>query len=689
MFVISFLRSWFRRERLPLQPLPGKPTLETLEDRCLPATGVGVFLPDWGSWLLRSVPSAGAPDITPFPYGGAHWSPVAGDWDGDGSDGVAAFSPTTATWYLRQQPSRGAPDLAPFSYGGVDWLPVAGDWNGDGRDSIGVFDPHTATWYLKNDNSLGAPDIAPFAYGMPGWLPVVGDWNGDGTDSIGVFDPTTATFYLRNSNSPGYAHAGIIHYGTPGWLPVVGDWDGDGRDTLGVFDPTTAAWYLKNTNTPGAPDLTPFRYGSPGWLPLTFDTPFAAQVQPSPGPEPDNPGENPLPVPDTAAPGGETVVVPPATGAPPAGGLPGPVPQAVRVTLEAPATAEAPSFTATVTAQADLGVQPLLLLDVDLDGDGAFTSPGEASYARGATQGNGRAEITVAGLVPGSSYNLRARAFDLHGAEGVSAVSQVRLNSPASAYLPLAFEVNRGQTDGQAQFLARASGYAGFLTAEGLYLSFAVPASGNTPDSTADAGDLKVSLAGSNLQVAQAILFTSGKGAAPLEGEGQLPGNSNYFLGNDPSRWITDVPTFSRVRARGVWAGIDVVYRSDGGRLNYDFEVAPGADPSVITLELPWAVSVSVDEAGQLLVDTGMGQVAQSAPVAYQIRPDGSKQALASRYVERGGNQVGFEVIGRDPARPLVIDPYIYNTFLGGSGDDRGHGIAIDASFNVYLTGET
>src|SRR5262245_59791057 len=86
---------------------------------------------------------------------------------------VGSFDPATATWYLRDSNSTGAPDTTPFAFGGPGWAPVAGDWSGNGSPGIGVFDPATATWYLKNSPGPGAPDLAPFAYGGPGWKPVV------------------------------------------------------------------------------------------------------------------------------------------------------------------------------------------------------------------------------------------------------------------------------------------------------------------------------------------------------------------------------------------------------------------------------------------------------------------------------------------------------------------------------------
>jgi V8-like Glu-specific endopeptidase len=228
----------------------------------------GVFDPHSGTWYLRNSNSPGTPDAGAFAYGGAGWTPVVGDWNGDGITTVGVVDPN-GTWYLNNANGAGAPSIAPFAYGAGGWVPLVGDWDGNGTTTVGMFDPATATWYLRNSNSLGAPDIAPFRYGAPGWIPVVGDWTGNGITSIGVVDPTTMTWYLRNSNSSGAPDIAPFRYGAPGWIPVVGDWNGDGTTTVGVVDPNTETWYLRNENSSGAPDYTPFAYGAPGWLPLT------------------------------------------------------------------------------------------------------------------------------------------------------------------------------------------------------------------------------------------------------------------------------------------------------------------------------------------------------------------------------------------------------------------------------------
>jgi hypothetical protein len=230
---------------------------------------VGGFDPATATWYLRGSPGPSATDVPAFQFGGAGWTPVVGDWGGNGTATVGVVDPATMTWYLRNSNSPGSPDYAPFAFGLPGWVPVVGDWTGSGHTGIGAFDPATATWYLRNEVGAGASDAGVFRYGAPGWTPVVGDWDGNGTATVGVVDPATMTWYLRDSNSPGAPDVTPFRYGAIGWKPVVGDWASRGRTTIGVVDQGTMTWYLRNENSGGGPDVTaPFAYGQPGWVPL-------------------------------------------------------------------------------------------------------------------------------------------------------------------------------------------------------------------------------------------------------------------------------------------------------------------------------------------------------------------------------------------------------------------------------------
>jgi hypothetical protein len=255
--------------------------------------------------------------------------------------------------------------------------------------------------------------------------------------------------------------------------------------------------------------------------------------------------------------------------------------------------------------------------------------------------------------------------------------------------LPLSFEANQGQTDDQVQFLARGQGYTLFLTAREAVFAFSplaahgqrttgiVPRTGtgqDTPD-TARAV-VRMQLLGAN-PAAQAV------------GLEELPGKANYFRGNDPRQWRTNIPTYAKVQYTTVYPGVDLVYYGHPRQLEYDFVVAPGANPTAITLGLEGIDRVDVDAQGDLVLSTAGGSLRFQKPVVYQ-EADGRRQALAGGYVRKGPHQVGFDVAAYDPARPLVIDPVLsYATYLGGSGRDEGFGIAVDAKGHAYVTGTT
>jgi hypothetical protein len=250
----------------------------------------------------------------------------------------------------------------------------------------------------------------------------------------------------------------------------------------------------------------------------------------------------------------------------------------------------------------------------------------------------------------------------------------------AEAYgqLPLSFEANQGQIDAQVNFLSRGSGYTLFLTPSEAVLSLtqASGASGQGP--AGEETTLRMQLVGGN-PAARAI------------GLDEQSGTSNYLIGNDPSQWHTNITNYGRVEYEKVYPGIDVVYYGNQRQLEYDFVVAPGADPQAIQVRFQGAQSMTLDSQANLVLHTAGGDVIEHAPVLYQ-ESNGAQQAVSGRYVLESNGQVGFAVGGYDPSRSLVIDPVyslVYSTYLGGRSSDDGYGIAVDSAGNAYITGDT
>jgi hypothetical protein len=233
----------------------------------------------------------------------------------------------------------------------------------------------------------------------------------------------------------------------------------------------------------------------------------------------------------------------------------------------------------------------------------------------------------------------------------------------------MAFEPNVGQTATGGDFLARGAGYAALLAPTGLTLSL-----------ERGAGDAVNALR---------LEWAGGDPAAQPVALDRLPSVSNYLTGSDPSRWRAGVPNYARVRYEGVYEGVDVELRGAGRALEYDFVVAPGADPGPVRVRFAGAKSVRVAEDGGLVLDLGGGEVYQTQALVYQQTPEGERR-VASRYVQTQADEVAFELEAFDATRPLVIDPVLtFVHYLAGSGQDLEQGFTVDASGSLYVTGTT
>ncbi|MBN8886222.1 MAG: SBBP repeat-containing protein [Rudaea sp.] len=232
-------------------------------------------------------------------------------------------------------------------------------------------------------------------------------------------------------------------------------------------------------------------------------------------------------------------------------------------------------------------------------------------------------------------------------------------------HLPLAFELNHGQTHTPADFIARGPGYHLYLTSGNAILSLR--------DSTHTDSIVRMSLKGANPHP-QAV------------GADMLPGVTNYFVGNDTSAWRSGIQQYARVKYEAVYPGVDLVYYGHQQQLEYDFIVAPGADPSTIALTFEGAKTLAVDKEGNLILDSGIARLVQHKPVIYQ-EVNGRRRVVSGGYAVNGPN-ARFNIGAYDHTRPLVIDPVLsYSTYLGSKNFDDGYGIAVDAIGDAYVVG--
>jgi Beta-propeller repeat len=258
---------------------------------------------------------------------------------------------------------------------------------------------------------------------------------------------------------------------------------------------------------------------------------------------------------------------------------------------------------------------------------------------------------------------------------GSTPLSHQSIALASYARLPLDFEVNSGQTDARVKFLSHGKGFSLFLADAEAVVVLKEADHGRTKSTPSLSGStIRMQLLGANT-------------TARVVGSEELPGKANYFIGNDPSKWRTNVPTYAKVKYEDVYPGIDLVYYGNQGRLEYDFVVAPGTEPSSIGVRFQGPDKLKIAINGDLLL-LAQG-VRFQKPLIYQVSA-GVRKEIEGRYELVAENTVHFDIGDYDRSKPLVIDPaLVYSTYLGGSGGDFGTGIAVDASLNAYVTGFT
>src|SRR5437879_2951264 len=300
------------------------------------------------------------------------------------------------------------------------------------------------------------------------------------------------------------------------------------------------------------------------------------------------------------------------------------------------------------------------------------------------------AALTVLASSPSMRTATRAAANPSKPSNSAQRPNQAGQQRLAENYgkVPLSFEANQGQTDPRVKFISRGNGYTLFLTSDEAVLALRSRQSSvvssqlqKTPGHGLRTTDtLRMKLVGANE-------------AAKVTALDELPGKSNYFIGNDPKQWRKDVPTYGRVKYEGVYPGVDLVYYGNQRQLEYDFVVAPGADPKAITLAVASGLSparaapslrsgqalkggatagaptkarqvlpLRIDASGDLVVQAEGGEIRFHKPVVYQPTGDAAnpkskiqnRKLLDGHYVLTADNRIGFEVPGYDKSKPLV-----------------------------------
>jgi gliding motility-associated-like protein len=242
---------------------------------------------------------------------------------------------------------------------------------------------------------------------------------------------------------------------------------------------------------------------------------------------------------------------------------------------------------------------------------------------------------------------------------------------------PYQFVANKGQWPAAVQFAADVPGGRLFLEPTGFSYNLQAQEAGHhTDDGTPQlvrGHSFRTRLLG-----AQSV--------SPAVGEQLLPTYHNYFIGSQPSEWATQVPLFEAVRYRQLYPGVDMVWHTAASQLKYDYELAPGTDPSIIRLQYEGLDGLEVVN-GALQLHTSVGVVTEQAPVAWQTDESGQRHPVECRYV-LAGRELRFTVRQRNPRWPLTIDPtLVFSTYSSTSGGLSANVAAADAQGQVYTAG--
>ena len=275
--------------------------------------------------------------------------------------------------------------------------------------------------------------------------------------------------------------------------------------------------------------------------------------------------------------------------------------------------------------------------------------------------------------------------------------------------LPLSFIQNNGQVDERVRFYEKGSGHSTFFTRRGIYLALINGLHSPVIDQGLEDRNQKQEDGYSEIRNPKSEivrLVPLGANKTPeIVAEGLQEGRVNYFTGNDPEKWKTNIPTYQSVIYKDIYKGVDMKFYGNNRQMEYDIIVKPGTSPSRVQLLYQGIEELKVTEEGNLEVSLKEGNIVQKKPYVYQeingkrvevagkfkihnSKSETQNSTLVSRHTKHFA--YGFQVASYNKNYPLVIDPtLVYSTYLGGSGTDYGKSIAVDSNGNAYITGYT
>jgi len=259
--------------------------------------------------------------------------------------------------------------------------------------------------------------------------------------------------------------------------------------------------------------------------------------------------------------------------------------------------------------------------------------------------------------------------------------------------LPLYFTENKGQVDKAVRFYERGAGHAAFFTYEGLTLTLTKSIDESEKEPFPIGKAIKENKDKKFTTEAVRLSFIGANKNAKVTSESPLPGHVNYFIGNDKTKWQSNVPTYKTVIYENIYNNIDIKFYGNNKNIEHDIIVSPGGNLKDVRFAYKGIKGLEITKKGDLRARLADGEIRIKKPIVYQVIK-GKRKTIEGNYRilkgEDGSFTYGYDVASYDHTKELVIDPVLtYSTYLGGSLDDAASDITVDAAGNIYLTGNT